>query len=86
MNNGNIYEQLDIQEQQITNMEIQPAKQQNIGRAMQTDIPILQQSNNKQYSIYMPELGLSSIASLLITNINDKKKEQALIKRKKKLK
>lgn len=67
-------------------MEIQPAKQLNVGTAMQTDIPILQQSNNKQYSIYIPELGLSFIANLLIPNINNKKEKQALIKRKKKLK
>lgn len=61
MKNGSISEQLKMQERQINETEVQPANQLNVGTAIQPDIPTLQQSENKQSNINMPDLGLSSV-------------------------
>jgi hypothetical protein len=73
MKNGSISEQLNMQERQINETAIQP------------DIPTLQQSDNKQPSINVPDLGISSAFGLLTPDINkdertnsfEKKKEEA---------
>lgn len=83
MKNGSIPEQLKMQQRQINETEVQPANQLNVGTAIQPDIPTLQQSDNKQSSINVPDLGLSSVFSLLTPDVS-KEEEQTPVKRKKK--
>jgi len=83
MKNGSIPEQLKMQEWQINETEVQPANQLNVGTAIQPDIPTLQQSDNKQPNINVPDLGLSSVFGLLTPDVN-KEDEQIPMKRKKK--
>lgn len=83
MKNGSITEQINMQEQQIASTEIQPANLLNVGTAIQPDIPTLQQSDNKQFDINVPDLGLSSVFGLLTPDVN-KEEEQTPVKRKKK--
>ena len=83
MKSGSISEQLKMQERQIASTEIQPANQLNVGTAIQPDIPTLQQSDDKQSNISLPDLGISSVLGLLTPDVN-KEEEQTLMKRKKK--
>lgn len=83
MKNGSISEQLKMQERQIASMDVQPANQLNVGTAIQPDIPTLQQSDDKQFNISLPDLGISSVLGLLTPDVN-KEEEQTLMKRKKK--
>lgn len=83
MKNGSISEQLKMQERQIASMDVQPANQLNVGTAIQPDIPTLQQSDDKQSNISLPDLGISSVLGLLTPDVN-KEEEQTLMKRKKK--
>lgn len=83
MKNGSISEQLKMQERQINETEVQPANQLNVGTAIQPDTPTLQQSDNKQPSINVSDLGLSSVFGLLTPNL-DKEEKQTPVKRKKK--
>lgn len=83
MKNGNISDQLKMQEQQIVCTEEQPTNQLNVGTAIQPDIPTLQQSDNRQTNISVPDLDLSSVFGLLTPDVN-KEEEQAPVKRKKK--
>ena len=83
MKNGSMSDQLDMQERQINETELQPANQLNVGTAIQPDIPTLQQSDNKQLNINVPDLGLSSVFGLLTPDVN-KEDEQIPMKRKKK--
>ena len=83
MKNSSISDQLKMQEQQIVSTEIQPANQPNVGTAIQSDIPTLQQSDDKQSNINVPDLGLSSVLGLLTPDIN-REEEQTPVKRKKK--
>ena len=80
--NGSIPEQLKMQERQINETEVQPANQVNVGTAIQMDIPMLQQLDNKQ-PIKVPDLGISSVLGLLAPDVN-KEEEQTPVKRKKK--
>lgn len=82
--NGSISEQLKMQERQINETEVQPANQLNVGTAIQPDIPTLQQSENKQSNINMPDLGLSSVLGLFTPDVANKEDEKAPMKRKKK--
>lgn len=82
MKNGSISDQVKMQEQQITNTEIQPDNQLNIGTAIQPDMLTLQQSD-KQLNIDISDLGLSSVLGLLTPDVN-KEEEQTPVKRKKK--
>ncbi|MBD8387428.1 hypothetical protein [Dysgonomonas sp. BGC7] len=50
--------------------QIQPANQPNIGTAIQPDIPTLQQLDNKQPNINVPDLELSSVFGLLTPDVN----------------
>lgn len=84
MKNGSISEQLKMQERQINETEVQPANQLNVGTAIQPDIPTLQQSENKQSNINMPDLGLSSVLGLFTPDVANKEDEKAPMKRKKK--
>lgn len=84
MKNGSISKQINMQERQINETEIQPANQLNVGTAIQPDIPMLQQLDDKQSNINVPDLGLSSVFSLLTPNIDNKEEEQTSMKRKKK--
>ena len=84
MKNGSISEQLKMQERQINETEVQPANQLNVGTAIQPDIPTLQQSENKQSNINMPDLGLSSVLGLFTPDVANKEDEKAPRKRKKK--
>ena len=84
MKNGSISEQLKMQERQINETEVQPANQLNVGTAIQPDIPTLQQSENKQSNINMPDLGLSSVLGLLTPDVANKEDEKTPMKRKKK--
>ena len=84
MKNGSISEQLKMQERQINETEVQPANQLNVGTAIQPDIPTLQQSENKQSNINMPDLGLSSVWDLFTPDVANKEDEKAPMKRKKK--
>ncbi|WP_026367578.1 hypothetical protein [Bacteroides sp. 14(A)] len=74
-----------MQEWQIANTEIHFADQQNVGTAIQPDIPTLQQSksNKSDTNINIPDLGLSSVFGLLTPDVNNEE-EQTLVKRKKK--
>jgi len=83
MKSGSISEQLKMQERQIASMDVQPANQLNVGTAIQPDIPTLQQSDDKQSNISLPDLGISSVLGLLTPDVN-KEEEQTLMKRKKK--
>jgi len=83
MKNGSIPEQLKMQERQINETEVQPANQLNVGKAIQPDIPTLQQSDNKQPSINVSDLGISSVFGLLTPDV-DKEEEKIPMKRKKK--
>ena len=84
MKNGSISEQLKMQERQINETKVQPANQLNVGTAIQPDIPTLQQSENKQSNINMPDLGLSSVLGLFTPDVANKEDEKAPMKRKKK--
>ena len=84
MKNGSISEQLKMQERQINETKVQPANQLNVGTAIQPDIPTLQQSENKQSNIIMPDLGLSSVLGLFTPDVANKEDEKAPMKRKKK--
>lgn len=84
MKNGSISEQLKMQERQINETEVQPANQLNVGTAIQPDIPTLQQSENKQSNINMPDLGLSSVLGLFTPDVANKEDEKTPMKRKKK--
>lgn len=84
MKNGSISEQLKMQERQINETEVQPANQLNVETAIQPDIPTLQQSENKQSNINMPDLGLSSVLGLFTPDVANKEDEKAPMKRKKK--
>lgn len=82
MKNGNISDQLKMQERQVNETKVQPANQPNVGTAIQPDISTLQQSDNKQPSVNVPDLGISSVFGLLTPDIDNKEEEQAPMKRK----
>lgn len=84
MKNGSISEQLKMQERQINETEVQPANQLNVGTAIQPDIPILQQADNKQPNINVSDVGLSSVFGLFTPDVANKEDEKAPMKRKKK--
>lgn len=83
MKNGNISEQLNMQERQLDKTEGQPANQLNIGTAIQPDKPKLQQSDNKEPHINISDLGISSVLGLLTPYVSQGE-EQTPVKRKKK--
>lgn len=83
MKNGSISDQLEMQELKIASTEVQPTNQPNVGTAIQPDIPTLQQLDDKQPSINVPDLGLSSVFGLLTPDVSNKE-EQIPMKRKKK--
>ena len=83
MKNGSISDQLNMQERQINETEVQPANQLNVGTAIQPGIPTLQQSDNKQASINVADLDISSVFGLLTPDAN---KEEKQIPVKKKIK
>lgn len=62
--------------------QIQPANQPNIGTAIQPDIPTLQQLDNKQPNINVPDLELSSVFGLLTPDVNKEEEQQTPMKRK----
>ncbi len=70
MKNCSIPEQLKMQERQANETKVQPANQLNIGTAIQPDIPTLQQSDNKQPYINVPDLGIFSVFGLITLDIN----------------
>lgn len=85
MKNGSIAEQLKMQQGQIANTEIQPINQQNVGTAIQSDIQTLQQADNMQININVPDLVLSSLLGLPTPQPNNSNEEQQIpMKRKKK--
>lgn len=84
MKNGSISEQLNMQERQLNETEVQPANQLNVGTAIRPDITTLQQLDDKQPNINVPDLGLSSVFGLLTPDIDNKEEEQTPMKRKKK--
>ncbi|GCB35626.1 DUF5712 family protein [Bacteroides faecalis] len=85
MKNGSIAEQLKMQQGQIANTEIQPINQQNVGTAIQPDIQTLQQADNMQININVPDLVLSSLLGLPTPQPNNSNEEQQIpMKRKKK--
>lgn len=81
---GSISDQLKMQEQQIVSTELYPSNHVNVGTMIQLDIPTLQQSDDKQSSINVSDLGLSSVFDLLTPDVGNKEEEQAPMKRKKK--
>ena len=85
MKNCSIAEQLKMQQGQIANTEIQPINQQNVGTAIQSDIQTLQQADNMQININVPDLVLSSLLGLPTPQPNNSNEEQQIpMKRKKK--
>ena len=84
MKNGSITNQLNMQEQQIDSTVVQPTNQLNVGTAIQPDIATLQQSDDKQLNINIPDLGLSSVFGLLTPDANKEEEQQTPMKRKKK--
>lgn len=85
MKNGSIAEQLKMQQGQIANTEIQQINQQNVGTAIQPDIQTLQQADNMQINVNVPDLVLSSLLGLPTPQPNNSNEEQQIpMKRKKK--
>ena len=85
MKNGSIAEQLKMQQGQIANTEIQQLNQQNVGTAIQPDIQTLQQADNMQINVNVPDLVLSSLLGLPTPQPNNSNEEQQIpMKRKKK--
>lgn len=72
-----------MQERQVYETKVQPANQLNVRVAIQPNIPTLQQLDNKQPSINVPDLGISFVFVLLTPDVN-KGEEQIPMKRKKK--
>lgn len=78
MKNGNISDQLKIQERQITDERKNTDTQTGLYANKQEE-----QTENKQ-SFNLPDLGLSSALGLLIPDASNKEEEQIPVKRKKK--
>lgn len=87
MKNGSIANQFKIQEGQIVKIEIQQVNNQCVETMIVSSIKTLQQSDNNQFNIKMPDLGLSSVLGLFTPESNNSNEEQQIsMKRRKKLK
>ncbi|WP_370789675.1 DUF5712 family protein [Bacteroides nordii] len=88
MKNGSIANQVKIQEGMIVKIEIQQVNNQCVETMIESSIKTLQQSDNNQFNIKMPDLGLSSVLGLFTPKSNNSNEEQqsSMKRRKKKLK
>lgn len=94
MKNGNIANQLKMQEREYANTlvhaSVQMQNHTNVGTAIQTDSPTLQQSEKPEtaskQSANSSDLGLSSVLGIFTPELNSEESQQSTILKKKKKK